>query len=333
MSQIYTPSSTEHGSYVLPSDGDPAVAESVNQALRDLADSALNANSVADAAAALAAQMVNGVTGGAYTPTADIQIKSDNGGGLNVDGTFVHEGGTATFRPDSVVSVLGSFSVSGAAVIQGPTLTVGAETSTSFNADVAVETLTANTLTSNGTTVLGESASDALSVEATSTFEAPATFNDGARVNGTLVCSRFQANQDVQLGNSSSDAVSLVGTVTLQQPLEYSGVGRVGFRPPVMLPNSSATVGIEDGDLFIIRDDVSSGRVYTISADGAVAGDRIAIQAGGNGVNNTVAVSTLPSPDSFVFSSGNRGGALLVYITDRPDGFADGWYLISYYSH
>lgn len=325
MSSVYTPTATEHGSYVLPSDGDPAVAESVNQALRDLADSALRANDIADTAFALASQAINGTTGGSYSPAADITI---NGPGRLILETDLTIGASA------FLSVAGNSQFTGAVTLGGTTVNTGTFSS-SGTASFSGATTVSGTLTVTGTFSatgsvigLGNSAGDALTVLATALFSSPATFDDTAEFNGiTQFNNNVLLNDDVQLGTSSADAIDCLGQLFLHSRLRYDDTGRVPFRAPVLLPDSNATVGIADGDVFIIRPGVTSSRGYDLSTSGATSGDHVIFtSAVDQALSNQVTVGY--GTQLITFAAGDRICCVeWVYLTDMADR-ADGWWPI-----
>lgn len=303
MSSIYTPTATSHGSFVLPSDGDPAVAESVNDAFRDLADNALIAMTNAAAAVALASQMINGVTGGTYAPTSDIQISGANGGGFVVDGNFVHEDGTATFRSTSTMSVLGTAGFSGAVSFAGSsTITVAGALTVSGTFTAESLALSVN-LTVGGSATIGTTGTDLLTVLAGASFEQPVSFLGTVSFDSAIeVTAPASLLGDVTLGNASTDIIAVGGLMQLGRRLTYSGSGRVPGRH-VLLPASSATIAVADGDLFQIPT-LSSGVIYTLSTSGAVAGDKMAFFTGGN--------NTLGGSVTFSGTATGEGGALMV---------------------
>jgi len=76
---------------------------------------------------------------------------------------------------------------------------------------------------------------------------------------------------------TSAGSVALAGPVALTGILTPSGTGRVAFRR-YNLPDLNATVGINEGTLFIVPA-LGAGRTYTLSTTGAVTGDVIVFSA------------------------------------------------------
>ena len=321
MSSVYTPSATIHGSYVLPSDGDPAVAESVNDALRDLADGVLNANAVAASAVALAGQMINGVTGGSYAPSSAITLTS-KGIILQGLGANLVVNGLSTISVTGVLSVSTSLmDVTGALVMSGATFTVGSGTATDFNGPTrANDTMTIAQLIVNGNSSIGNSASDLLNVEADSTFSGPVAFDGAVRTNSTLTAAQLIVNGNSSIGNSSSDGIALVGTTTLHEPMQYTGNGRVPLRR-MALPDASSTVSVSDGNCFDIPL-VTGSRVYTMSTDGAEAGDFMLFFSGRQfNLPNQVIINSFATGEDTLFPAASIGPLYSLYVFAASD-----WY-------
>ena len=79
------------------------------------------------------------------------------------------------------------------------------------------------TFTTTAATTLGNAAGDAISIVGTSTFSAPATFN------GTLTATAAAAfDSTVALGNAIGDAITINGTSTFVAPATFQGAVTLG---------------------------------------------------------------------------------------------------------
>ncbi len=306
MSQVYTPTATAHGSYTLPSDGDPAVAESVNDALRDLADGVLRANNQADTAVTLAGQMINGVTGGTYTPSGNIIINGPGdlviGGtsGLNLNGTALSIFSNATLEVD------GESTFTGDSLFTGD---VNATGTVSLSGTTSAADLTAALFSVTGDSSFGDSAADTFTCAATAVFQEAVTLEGTARFEDSVdFRNTVTFRHNVQLGTSSADGINVGGTMTLTQPLQYSDVGRVPYRAPVSLPTGGATVTVEDGDVFIVPTTATGN--YTASETGAQDGDRMRFFSTGNMSSSRTIVA---GSATHTFSAGNTTFSELIY--------------------
>lgn len=331
MSQTYTPTATPHGSYTLPSDGDPAVAESVNDALRDLADNALVAIDAAEDAAALAAQMINGVTGGSYSPSAVIEITSS---GITLVGT----GADLTLEGASILEVVGvmvvstsSFAVTGSASFSGAVTMSGTDPLTILK-PTTIDDLVTGDLDARGDVSLGNTSSDDLVVPATATFESGVTFEAGTVFQGAATFNgAVTVTDDMTVGTNASDVLDVIGKLRITRAMEFqnagSGIGRIPYREPVMLPDADATLSIEDGELFVIQPGVTGSRSYGISSTNAGNGDRMVFtSAADQGLDNAVSVS---GQQTVSFAAGDRiCFTEFVYLTGMTDR-ADGWWPIA----
>lgn len=321
MSSIYTPTATSHGSFVLPSDGDPAVAESVNDAFRDLADNSLVALTNAAAALVLAGQAVNGTTGGTYAPSSAITI---GGSGLSVTGVF-GVSGTSTFTGAVVLTNTVEF---GGAVSFGAPVTFVAAASVQFDGSVlatASVQVQGNFSAIGPVTTIGNSIVDLFNVNATTEFSQAVTFGAQATFDSTVLFNNNVVfDDDVVLGTAAGDSISVAGTMTLQSRLRFSDTGRVPYRVPTLLPDASASVAVADGDVFIIRPGVTGARTYNLSTTGAVSGDKLIFaSAVDQGLDNGISIV---GQQSVTFSAADRiVYAEFIYLEGMADR-ADGWW-------
>lgn len=231
MSSTYPGVPVYHAQTVLPSDGDPAIAESVNVALRDLMDDA----AYAYAQLTLRVDFLSpGVRAYNQDPSAFVTISGSGqiilatnvqvggGGGpakqLNVvsDTTFLGSSNT-TFR-NALVALVSPNTVIGS----GPSSALTVLSSTAFQAGVGFA----------GDVVLGNSPTDAVTVPATAHFNAPAYFNNNLTATNILgVSESLSGNLTVAgnttLGNSSGDSHSANGSYQFNGDITVQGNAQV----------------------------------------------------------------------------------------------------------
>jgi hypothetical protein len=252
-----------HAQITLPSDGDPAIAESVNTALRDLMDTSVyntteNSHKIDD-------------RGGVFTLTGSITIQGTPNWTFDVDTFFTEDvtHGSAGLLNDHVLGVYDELRVFGDAnlrgnvtigsgpsqslTVQSPTTfvrTVTHQDDVTFDDDVEMNaTLTVDgAATFNATTQLGSSATDTCTVGGPLVAQRDATFQNSVEIEGSL-----------NAGNSSGDTHEFRGQVT--------------FNNDVTLATASLTVG---GDLEVTGDSIlgsSDSDTVTIPASLVVSGD------------------------------------------------------------
>lgn len=115
-------------------------------------------------------------------------------------------------------------------------------------AGLQVATLLIGDLTVNGSTQLGNTSGDTLSVTATSTFSSPVTFDDDVAVNGAIVftgdltAGSVTINSDATIGNSASDALTVGATTEFNAPVTLADsllAGDAQFNGDVQIGNTS----------------------------------------------------------------------------------------------
>lgn len=224
MSSTYVPSNTLHGSYVLPSDGDPAVSESVDTALRALADTALYINTQLGHQAADDRGITSTITGaiiwndggGSFTVQIDTQLNNvdvvgllhiHDEGGLQVNSvaTFMS---SANFAGDVEMSTSSTLTVRGVTEFHN-------DTQLGFGADdeIRVE----GTLTVTGDAVFSNDVQLGTSAADQTTVGGPLVANDTVTIAGTLTTQGSSS-----LGNAASDTHEITGDLTLNDGLSVA---------------------------------------------------------------------------------------------------------------
>jgi hypothetical protein len=123
-------------------------------------------------------------------------------------------------------------------------------------------------LTVGGNTIVGSAAADTNTVNATSTFVAPATFID------QVTCGSVAINGDMALGNSGSDAATLNAVMT------PAGTGRARDSGAV-LPNADASVDVATAR-YLYAAPITTAKTYTLSCTNAGDGDWFRFVNGGS---------------------------------------------------
>jgi hypothetical protein len=263
MSSNYAGLNVQHGQITIPSDGDPAIAESVNTAFRDLMDNSVYA--ITEVSHKIDDR------GGVFTLTGGITIQGTPNWNFDVDVRFTNDVtfGDSSLLNDDVVSVYNELRVRGDAnlrgnvtigsgpsqslTVQSPTTfvrTVTHQDDVTFDDDVEMNaTLTVDgAATFNATTQLGSSATDTCTVGGPLVAQRDATFQNSVEIEGSL-----------NAGNSSGDTHEFRGQVT--------------FNNDVELATASLTVG---GDLEVTGDSIlgsSDSDTVTIPSNLVVSGD------------------------------------------------------------
>jgi len=281
---------------------------------------------------------IDGVGGGAYSPSAlieiggtfgievtapsnlegDVSIGDNAGSQLSIFAdTFVNRdiafivgmtatfNGTAAFTDDLSVTGAGTVDLfagsvivtaAGGLVIGGGfdiVLSAGANILLSSTSDIDINSGDILLNSASGLTVGGGVPANfggTVGFDAAVNFAASSvvTFAAGSDLDGS-----------VELGLTVTGAMSFASTATLAiasgAELQISGIlrdqgtGRTIYRR-YNLPAANATVGINDGTLFIIPPLGGGGVVYTVSTTGAQAGDVICFSAYANTTANTAGV-------------------------------------------
>lgn len=213
MPSTYVPISAYNGSYVLPSDGDPAIAESTNVALRALAQT------------------------GKYAVTQiQHQMMDDRGKVSNLAGvvTINDAGGSMQFevpmRFDNDVDFYGDIDIHAAAG------TVGCDADVELRANVTI----------------GTDASNTLQVNATANFSNPVAIHDDVSITGgtldvhndTTFTADVTINGDAQIGTDPSQSVGIGAPLTVTEDATFGGNLNV---------NGSARLGNNAADSHQIR--------------------------------------------------------------------------------
>lgn len=233
MSSNYAGTNTLHGQITIPSDGDPAIAESVNTALRNLMDNSVYANTE------LASKL--DIRGGTFTLSGNVVVQGSPNWYQNVDTFFGDDttfGATGALNDHTVVAYdeLRTF---GDANLRGDAR-IGSGTSQTL--DIRSTTSVFGPIQTFADTTLGNSSADPVVIEGTLTANAPATFNDDVDAqaqltadslvvsNACTVQGQFSGQGNCNLGTSSTDShivrgpITLHGDVTLQSAdLEVGG--------------------------------------------------------------------------------------------------------------
>lgn len=183
------------------------------------------------------ANAVDGLNGGLYTLTAPLSV-----------------GGNAV-----TIDVLGCIDLTASGNVLGALGSFGDLSSTGNLA-------CAGDLNVEGSSTLGDSAADAVTVNATTTFNSPVTLND------TVTCGSVNINGNTMIGNASSD--TLTTNAKLISPLVLNGAGRVRRRVSPGA-DSNSSYGPKDWDVVRIGLTLASNRDYTIDDTGAANDDEI----------------------------------------------------------
>lgn len=333
MSSNYAGVNSYHGQITIPSDGDPAIAESVNVALRALQDDAVYF-------ATEIAKRLNVVDGGTYTMLGtSLIIQGTPNWHMGVDVFFeddVTHGDPAVLN-DHVVSIYDELRVRGDANLRGDAR-IGSGTSQTL--DIRSTTNVFGPLQTLSTTTLGNGSSDVITVEGTLVANAPATFNDDVAMadlsvaNDTVLGSGASSNATVNgqfavtgsstLGNSSTDSTTINGT------LDVTG--------DVTLGNAASDTTTVTGDLNVNENTVlgtNSSDSVTIPASLTVNGPMSLFGALSNALTFTgfgrvpdrtgliSAATTVNVGQGNVFISTYTGGALII-VSMSDTGAADG---------
>ena len=100
-------------------------------------------------------------------------------------------------------------------------------------------------LSSSGNTTLGDAAADALTVNATSTFNAPADFNSSLNVDGA-----FSTTANSTLGDAAGDTLTVNATSTFNAPADFNSSLNVDG---AFSTTANTTLGDAAGDTLTVN--------------------------------------------------------------------------------
>ncbi len=169
------------------------------------------------------------------------------------------------------------------------------------------------TLTTTGNTVIGDAAGDTLTVNATSTFIAPALFNgavtlgdaagDAITVNGAstftatvTINATLSTTGNTSIGDAAGDALTVNATSTFTTAATFQGT---------LTADSNVTLGNAVGDAIVINGTTTINQAVTITAGGINVTGAIIGSTTIRGGNGTVSAPT------FGFSSDTNNGMYL----------------------
>jgi hypothetical protein len=341
VSSNYAGLNTYHGQIVIPSDGDPAVAESVNVALRDLMDNSVYASTE------LAHKLDD--RGGTYTLTADLAIV----------GSQTFRVGSSDFLISSDTLFVGDVTIgipagparelvvlTDATWLNSDTTYIG--TGASHNLEVNAESeFNADAVFTEDVTI-GSSSADDLDVVATAVFRNDASFEDDVtvgssdadtfRVNAqTLFVSNVQINGtlnspgNVTLGNAASDEIEVNGELTCSQDVQIDGdltvdgdihlgsgdTSSVEVQAATFLTRGNTTLGNQSSDELEINAALTS--VLGFSGNGQVP-FKFGTLTTGTGID--------PSDGSTVFLLNQTGGGANNFYPIDSDGWVSGAFFV-----
>lgn len=237
MSSNYAGVNTYHGQITVPSDGDPAIAESVNVALRALQDDAVYF-------ATELAKRLNVVDGGTYTMLgSNVIIQGTPNFHWGVDSFFENDVTFGATGTSNVVAGFDELRWFGAANLRG-NVTIGSGPSQALDVRAAA-TFRENTSFLDDVT-LGNAVADAITVDGTLTVNNPATFDTS-----------------VQLGVSSSHTATVGGDLTVNGDTSVQNI----------LINGDSQIGTSGTDSHDVRGPIALHDDVTITADVDVTGD------------------------------------------------------------
>ncbi len=342
MSSTYAGVPVYHAQSVLPGDGDPAIAESVDVCLRALLDSTAYLN----AQMTLRVDFLSpGLRG--YNQDSSAQVSID-GTGTIILNTNVQIGGgggggpkaltvisPTTFSSSSTLAVRSSSSalVSPLTTIgSGPTQALTVNSTSEFDGPVQVD----GTLTVNGVaaftnhTQLGQSNADVISVLGRMDVDPSAVFHNNVGVSGNLAVSG-----STSLGNASSDSFEVSGEaqfndpVHLQSDLHVDGAaavdGDLDVDGSVQLGNNNTSDIIEVHGTFrtfgkTTLGDSSSDDLFVnallASPLGFTGDGRIPFNLGG--IGNSAEIT--PSSGNFIVYSPSTSGQTYTVSSDFAPG-------------
>lgn len=336
MANPYSGVNTYHATTILPSDGDPAVAESVNSALRDLTDDAVYLNTQLGHQAFDDRGKTSTITGNIVLNdgggSVDFEVPVTIGAQVDVNSQIlIHTSGElisfgdVDFKNDVTLGSTGTDQVSvyGKLDVYGETV---------FHENVAITTgddltVHGNSTLDGETVILGQPGGDVV-------IDSEAFVNEGLTVQGA-----FSANGDVRLGNNASDSTNIRGPATLDSTLDVDDDARV---------NGSLTVddGAEISNGLDVHGTAQLFSHLTVNGDttiGSNSSDTVtfnAVLAGGlaMGANGRV----LPSSGSL---SGSQtiglatsrviavlGGSSAITLTIDDTGMTEGDAFLIFYS-
>jgi hypothetical protein len=283
MSSNYAGLNVQHAQITIPSDGDPAIAESVNTAFRDLMDNSVYA--ITEVSHKIDDR------GGVFTLTGGITIQGTPNWNFDVDVAFTDDVtfGDSSLLNDDVVSIYNELRVRGDANLRGA-VTIGSGGSQQM--DVYSDATFFGNARFEDDVRLGIDAADNVVVDGSLEVNEPSSFTDDVSMTDLTV------SGDTVLGSGSSSSITVngqlnvTGSTTLGNASTDDTVinGSLTTTGDVTLGNASGDETTVTGRLDVVGDAVlgtNDANIVTIPAQLVVGGDMTLNGALGNALTYT----------------------------------------------